>query len=57
MVPGGKTPILPPARLQEIGYKLAIYPVMLLSSAVAAMQMTLAALRRPASPSPNCRAS
>ena len=45
MVPGGKTPILPPARLQEIGYKLALYPVMLLSSAVAAMQTTLAALR------------
>jgi 2-methylisocitrate lyase-like PEP mutase family enzyme len=45
MVPGGKTPVLPPARLQEIGYKLALYPVMLLSSAVAAMQTTLAALR------------
>jgi 2-methylisocitrate lyase-like PEP mutase family enzyme len=45
MVPGGKTPILPPAQLQEIGYKLALYPVMLLSSAVAAMQATLAALR------------
>jgi 2-methylisocitrate lyase-like PEP mutase family enzyme len=45
MVPGGKTPILPPAQLQAIGYKLAVYPVMLLSSAVAAMQATLAALR------------
>jgi 2-methylisocitrate lyase-like PEP mutase family enzyme len=45
MVPGGKTPILPPAKLREIGYKLALYPVMLLSSAVAAMQATLAALR------------
>jgi 2-methylisocitrate lyase-like PEP mutase family enzyme len=44
MVPGGKTPILPPAKLREIGYKLALYPVMLLSSAVAAMQATLAAL-------------
>jgi 2-methylisocitrate lyase-like PEP mutase family enzyme len=44
MVPGGKTPILPPAYLQEIGYKLALYPVMLLSSAVAAMQATLTAL-------------
>ena len=38
MVTGGKTPILPPAELQEIGYKLALYPVMLLSSAIAAMQ-------------------
>jgi 2-methylisocitrate lyase-like PEP mutase family enzyme len=45
LVPGGKTPILPPARLQEIGYKLALYPVMLLSSSIAAMQATLAALR------------
>jgi 2-methylisocitrate lyase-like PEP mutase family enzyme len=45
MVPGGKTPILPPAQLADVGYKLALYPVMLLSSAVAAMQATLAALR------------
>ena len=45
MVPGGKTPILPPAQLQAVGYKLALYPVMLLSSAIAAMQGTLAALR------------
>jgi len=45
MVPGGKTPILPPAKLQDVGYKLALYPVMLLSSAIAAMQSTLAALR------------
>jgi 2-methylisocitrate lyase-like PEP mutase family enzyme len=44
MVPGGKTPILPPAQLQAIGYKLALYPVMLLSSAAAAMRATLQAL-------------
>ena len=43
--PGGKTPVLPPAKLQEVGYKLALYPVMLLSSAITAMQSTLAALR------------
>ncbi len=62
MVPGGKTPILPPAQLQEVGYKLALYPVMLLSSAIAAMQATLAALRpgskrriRRRSPLPSCR--
>jgi 2-methylisocitrate lyase-like PEP mutase family enzyme len=52
LVPGGKTPILPPARLQKIGYKLGLYPVMLLSSAVAAMQATLAALR-PGSTTPH----
>jgi 2-methylisocitrate lyase-like PEP mutase family enzyme len=45
MVPGGKSPILPPAQLQEAGYKLALYPVMLLSSAITAMQNALAALR------------
>src|SRR3954466_5008557 len=45
LVPGGKTPVLAAAQLQEIGYKLALYPVMLLSSAIAAMQSTLAALR------------
>jgi 2-methylisocitrate lyase-like PEP mutase family enzyme len=52
MVPGGKTPILPPAQLQEVGYKLALYPVMLLSSAVAVMQATLAALRPGATTAP-----
>jgi 2-methylisocitrate lyase-like PEP mutase family enzyme len=45
LVPGGKTPVLPPATLQQIGYKLALYPVMLLSSSIAAMQAPLAALR------------
>jgi len=45
MVPGGKTPMLPPAKLQEVGYKLAIYPVMLLSSTVSAIQATLEALK------------
>jgi 2-methylisocitrate lyase-like PEP mutase family enzyme len=45
LVPGGKTPVLPPARLQELGYRLGLYPVMLLSSAIAAMQATLSALR------------
>lgn len=52
MVPGGKTPILPAAELAAIGYKLALYPVMLLSSAVAAMQATLAALRPEADTAP-----
>ena len=45
MVPGGKTPVLPADRLQAVGYKLALYPVMLMSSSIAAMQATLAALR------------
>lgn len=45
MVPGGKTPILPPQDLQSIGYKLALYPVVLMSSAITAMQAALAALK------------
>jgi 2-methylisocitrate lyase-like PEP mutase family enzyme len=45
MVPGGKTPVLPPAKLQEVGYKLALYPVMLLSSSITAIQATLEALK------------
>ena len=45
MVPGGKTPVLPPAKLQEVGYRLALYPVMLLSSAISAMQATLDTLK------------
>jgi len=45
MVPGGKTPVLPPAKLQEVGYRLALYPVMLLSSSITAMQATLDALK------------
>jgi 2-methylisocitrate lyase-like PEP mutase family enzyme len=45
MVPGGKTPVLPPDQLHKLGYKLALYPVMLLSSSIAAMQATLEGLR------------
>lgn len=44
MVPGGKTPILPAAELERIGYRLAVYPVMLLSAAISAMQASLIAL-------------
>ena len=45
MVPGGKTPILPPQDLQSVGYKLALYPVVLMSSAITAVQAALAALK------------
>jgi 2-methylisocitrate lyase-like PEP mutase family enzyme len=45
MVPGGKTPVLPADQLHKLGYKLAVYPVLLLSSSIAAMQATLAGLR------------
>ena len=45
MIDGGKTPILPPAQLEAIGYQIAAYPLVLLSSAIAAMNQVLAALR------------
>ncbi len=45
MVEQGDTPLLPPAHLEEIGYKIAAYPLTLLSAAAYAMQEALAALR------------
>jgi 2-methylisocitrate lyase-like PEP mutase family enzyme len=38
MVEGGRTPVLNPARLAELGYALAIYPVAGLLSAAAALE-------------------
>lgn len=45
MVEQGKTPMLPPVRLEEIGFKIAAYPLLLLSGAVRAMQEVLDGLR------------
>jgi len=44
IVEDGDTPALPPARLEEIGFKIAAYPLTLLSSAAWAMQEALDAL-------------
>jgi len=44
IVEDGDTPPLPPARLEEIGFQIAAYPLTLLSSAVRAMEGALAAL-------------
>ena len=44
MIDGGKTPILPPADLEAIGYRIAAYPLVLLSAAIAAMNQALTAL-------------
>lgn len=38
MVEQGKTPVLPPARLAEIGYKIAAYPLTPLLAAMGAME-------------------
>ena len=45
MVEGGRTPVLHPARLAEIGYALAIYPVAGLLSAAAALNTVYAHIR------------
>jgi 2-methylisocitrate lyase-like PEP mutase family enzyme len=41
MVSGGATPVLPPAELEAIGYRIAAYPLVLISTAVRAMQTAL----------------
>jgi len=45
MLEHGRTPILPPAELEAIGYKLAAYPLTLFSSALGAMQRALQDLK------------
>jgi 2-methylisocitrate lyase-like PEP mutase family enzyme len=46
MVEQGDTPILSPARLQEIGYKIVAYPLTLMLSGIQAMEDALSALKR-----------
>jgi 2-methylisocitrate lyase-like PEP mutase family enzyme len=45
MVEGGDTPILAPARLEALGYRIAAYPLTLLNVAIDAMNRALVALR------------
>lgn len=42
----GKTPLLPPERLQELGYKIAVYPVSLLNASIGAMRHALELIRQ-----------
>ncbi|MBJ20011.1 MAG: isocitrate lyase/PEP mutase family protein [bacterium] len=44
LVEDGDTPVLPPARLEEIGFRIAAYPLTLLSSAARGMRDALDAL-------------
>ena len=46
LVEGGDTPLLAPSRLEKIGYKIAAYPLTLLSAAARAMTDALASLER-----------
>jgi len=50
LVEGGDTPILPPARLEALGYRIAAYPLTLLNAATRAMQRALEALGRGETP-------
>lgn len=52
MLDHGRTPVLPPAELEAIGYKIVAYPLTLLSVAAAAMRDALAALRAGEHPDP-----
>lgn len=44
MVEGGETPVLPPARLQDMGFTIAAYPLTLFAAAMKAMKTALAAM-------------
>ncbi|MGF1641576.1 MAG: oxaloacetate decarboxylase [Rhodospirillales bacterium] len=44
MIEGGATPVLPPARLEDLGFAIAAYPLTLLSAAARAMTEALADL-------------
>ncbi len=55
MLEDGITPVLPPARLAELGYRISAYPLTLLTTAVYAMQSALRDLA--AGRTPQSRAS
>lgn len=44
MLDGGATPVLPPARLRQLGFAMAAYPLVLLSAAIGGMQRALSTL-------------
>jgi 2-methylisocitrate lyase-like PEP mutase family enzyme len=46
MIEGGKTPLLPPAQLEAIGYQIEVYPLTLLNVSIQAMRVALASLSR-----------
>ena len=46
MLEGGRTPVLTPAELEQIGFRIAIYGISLLMHAVRAMENVLTSLAR-----------
>jgi 2-methylisocitrate lyase-like PEP mutase family enzyme len=51
MIEFGRTPLLPPAQLAAIGYRIAVYPLTLLNVSILAMRDALEALRDGRAPS------
>ncbi|XP_009785440.2 uncharacterized protein [Nicotiana sylvestris] len=49
---GGKTPILTPIELEELGYKIVAYPLSLMGVSICAMQDALSAIKGGRIPSP-----
>jgi 2-methylisocitrate lyase-like PEP mutase family enzyme len=45
LIEGGRTPLLPHAQLEAIGYKIAVYPLTLLNVSIQAMRAALGELR------------
>jgi len=45
LVEQGDTPVLPPAELEAMGFKIVLYPLTLLNAAMAAMERAAVALR------------
>jgi len=45
MLEGGKTPMVPAPELHKLGYKIAAYPLTILSAAMKAMQQSLKTMR------------
>lgn len=46
LIEHGRTPLLPPDRLEALGYTIAVYPLTQLSAAIRAMRASLAAIGR-----------
>jgi len=46
LIENGETPLLPIRRLEEMGYKIAVYALTLLNASIGSMQQALACLKR-----------
>lgn len=51
MIEYGKTPVLPPEQLEEIGYKIAVFPLSLVNASIVAMRQSLEMIRNGQEPS------